>query len=88
MTQKTIERDGQRWAVTNTGRHTQYGKDEFSLCFSRVGAEPPEQRVARYSPQGAKNRENSLAELSDRALIDLLNRSQPSWTTPELEYRR
>lgn len=74
------------WAVTTTGRRSQYAKDEFSVCFSRVGT--PEQRVARYSPAGTKARESSLAELTDAQLVDLLARSQPSWTSVELGYRR
>ncbi len=88
MPQRTIEVDGQRWVVTTSGRWTQYVKDEFTVCFSRVGSQPPEARVARYSPRGITARESSLAELSEAALADLLARSQPSWTTPELGYRR
>ena len=84
----TIEKDGQQWTVTSSGRRTQYAKDEFTLCFTRVGSNPVEQRVARYSPQGSKAREDSLAELSGAALVSLLNRSQPSWTTAEMGYRR
>lgn len=74
------------WAVTTTGRRTQYAKDEFTVCFSRIGTD--EQRVARYSPAGTKAREASLAELTDAQLVDLLARSQPSWTSVELGYRR
>jgi hypothetical protein len=87
MPQRTIELDGQRWTVSMTGRRTQYAKDEFSVLFTRVGSDPAEQRVARYSPQGSKAREDSLAELSDRRLAELLDRSQPAWTTPETGYR-
>ena len=88
MPLRTIELDGARWTVTSTGRRTQSSKDEFSVLFTRVAGGPPEQRVARYSPLGVKRREDSLAALSDPALLDLLRRSQPSWTTPELGYRR
>lgn len=88
MPQRTIEVDGTRWVVTGSGRRTQYAKDEFTVCFSRVGADPAERRVARYSPRGITARESSLAELTDAALADLLARSQPSWTTPELGYQR
>jgi hypothetical protein len=35
-----------------------------------------------------KSTELSLALLTDQALVDLLARSQPSWTSPELGYRR
>ncbi len=75
-----------RWTVTTTGRRTQYARDEFTVCFSRIGTD--EQRVARYSPLGTKARESSLAELTDPQLADLLARSQPSWTSVELGYRR
>jgi len=88
MPQRVVESNGHRWTVSTTGRRTQYGKDEFTVCFTRRGADPAEQRVARYSPLGAKDREGSLAELTDRQLRDLLARSQPAWTTPELGYRR
>ena len=88
MPQQMIEADGHRWTVAMTGRRTQYGKDEFSVCFTRVGSEPVERRVARYSPPGAKSRDDSLAEMTDRELVSLLARSQPSWTTPEMGYQR
>jgi hypothetical protein len=47
-----------------------------------------EQRVIKYSPIGARSREQSLAELTDDDLRRLLERSQPSWTSPETGYRR
>ncbi len=72
------------WAVSTTGRQTQYSKDEFTVCFHRVGSE--ERRVARYSPAGTKARESSMAELTDAQLADLWARSQPSWTSVELGY--
>lgn len=86
MPNRTVEWGGARWEVAPTGRRTQYAKDEFSVCFTR--ADTGEQRVARYSPRGTKGREASLAELSDAQLGDLLHRSQPSWTSVELGYRR
>lgn len=88
MPLRTIEHDGTRWTVSSSGRRTQYAKDEFTVLFTRVGSEPKERRVARYSPLGAKNREASLVELTDQALVDLLVRSQPSWTSVELGYCR
>lgn len=88
MPQRVIESEGHRWTVSSTGRRTQYGKDEFTVCFTKQGAAPAEQRVARYSPLATKNREDSLAQLADDQLRDLLNRSQPAWTTPEMDYRR
>ena len=88
MAGRFVEVDGARWAVAPTGRITQYGKDEFAVQFTRVGAGVPEVRVARYSPQGAKDRESSLAEMGPAGLVALFRVSQPSWTTPELGYRR
>jgi hypothetical protein len=44
--------------------------------------------VVRYSPLGAKSRELSLGQLSDKDLVDLLAVSQPAWTAPELGYQR
>ena len=88
MPNRTVDAEGARWEVSATGRHTQYLKDEFSLVFTKLGGGPPERRMARYSPQGAKSREQSLAELSDADLASLLRRSQPAWTSVELGYRR
>lgn len=88
MAGRTIEVDGARWSVAPTGRTTQYARDEFAVQFIRIDPGPPQHRVARYSPMGAKDRESSLAELGDAELAALFRVSQPSWTTPELGYRR
>lgn len=88
MAGRIVDIDGIRWAVAPTGRITQYAKDEFTLQFTRVDSTPREIRVARYSPMQAKDRESSLTELGDPALVALFRVSQPSWTTPELGYRR
>jgi hypothetical protein len=88
MPRRVIEAGGDQWTVTVSGRNTQYTKDEFGLIFTRGTGPSREQRVARYSPLGAKSRELSLRELSDEDLRDLLARSQPSWTAPEMGYRR
>ena len=85
MPRRLIDIAGTPWSVTMSGRYTQYNKDEFTILFRRVG-EAREERAARYSPQGSKSREDSLAELSDAALIDLYRRSQPSWTTADTGY--
>jgi len=87
MPRRIVAKDGERWSATASGRHTQYSKDEFSVVFTRL-SEPREQRVARYSPLVTKSRESSLATLSDAELLGLLARSQPSWTSAELGYRR
>ena len=88
MPRRIIEVDGDQWEVAVSGRLTQYTKDEFGLVFTRGTGPDREQRVVRYSPLGAKSRELSLARMSDRDLAGLLAVSQPSWTAPELGYRR
>ena len=85
---RIFEAHGERWAASPSGRTTQYEKDEFSVRFSRLPPSPPEERVARYSPLLAKDRETSLAQLTDQELVELLRFSQPSWTSAELGYRR
>jgi hypothetical protein len=86
MPHRAIDLAGVQWTVSTTGRRTQYAKDEFTVLFTSRAT--GEQRVARYSPLGSKAREDSLAELTDDQLASLWHRSQPSWTTAELEYRR
>lgn len=88
MPRRIIEVDGESWEVAVSGRVTQYVKDEFGLVFSRGTGPARERRVTRYSPMGAKSRELSLHQLSDQELRQLLAHSQPSWTAPELGYRR
>ncbi len=88
MPRRLIERGDERWEVAESGRRSQFTKDEFSLVFTRLGGGTAEQRIARYSPTGAKSRELSLARLGDGELLELLGRSQPSWTAPETGYRR
>jgi hypothetical protein len=88
MPRRVIEVEGELWEVAVSGRLTQYVKDEFGLVFTRGAGPNREQRVVRYSPLGAKSRELSLAQLSDQELRDLLRHSQPSWTAPEMGYRR
>ena len=88
MPRRIIEVDGEQWEVAVSGRTTQYLKDEFGLVFSRGIGPDRERRVVRYSPLGAKSRELSLAQLTDRQLRELLAHSQPDWTSPETGYRR
>jgi len=88
MPRRIITADGEQWEVAVSGRITQYVKDEFGLVFTRGIGPDREQRVTRYSPLGAKSRELSLSQLSDQELHDLLAHSQPSWTAPEMGYRR
>ena len=88
MPQRIIKVDGERWSVSPSGRVTQYEKDEFSLRFIRQPAGSVPDRIVRYSPLGTKSRESSLSRMSDTELIELFRVSQPSWTSPELGYRR
>ena len=88
MPRRVIEVDGEQWEVAVSGRVTQYVKDEFGLVFTRGVGPNREQRVVRYSPLGTKAREVSLGQLSDAELRELLAHSQPSWTAPEMGYRR
>jgi len=87
MARRIIEVAGRRWTVAPSGRRTQYSRDEFSLVFTSLDP-PREQRISRYSPLATKSVEMSLGALRDAQLMDLLRHSQPSWTSPELGYRR
>ncbi|MEJ7810488.1 MAG: hypothetical protein WKG32_08790 [Gemmatimonadaceae bacterium] len=84
---RSITVDGRRWDVSHSGRVTQYDRDEFSLLFVAGEGNEREVRVTRYSPQGARWREQSLAELSEDDLRRLFDYSQPSFTSPEADYR-
>jgi hypothetical protein len=88
MPTRSITADGRTWRVLPSGRVTQYDRDEFSLMFiAGTGAERIV-RVTRYSPQGARSREQSFAELTDADLARLFGQSQPSATSPEADYAR
>jgi len=88
MPRRIVVVNGESWAVSQSGRITQYDKDEFGLRFTRLPAGSGSDRVARYSPLQAKSRETALAQLSDAELVALFRVSQPSWTSAELGYRR
>lgn len=86
MPTRTIAIEGRTWRVFPSGYITQYQRDEFGLIFvSGTGAER-EVRVTRYSPHGARSREESLREMSDDDLRRLFAYSQPSHTSPEAGY--
>ncbi len=87
MPTRRITVDDREWEVTHAGRVTQYDRDEFSLMFISGQGSEREVRVTRYSPQGARWRDQSLAELTDDDLRRLFEFSQPSWTSPEAGYR-
>lgn len=88
MPARTIDIDGTEWDVYPSGYITQYDQDEFALMFVRGMGESREVRVTRYSPQGARSRERSFAELSEERLRSLFGESQPSFTSPEAGYRQ
>ena len=90
MIERRITVDGRTWTVSLAGRFTVYERDEFPLVFERAGeaGAVPERRATRFSPIGAKSRDEALAELTDTELAALLRSSQPDWTSPELYYAR
>ena len=88
MPTRVIAVDGREWKVFPSGFVTQMDKDEFGLMFVSGIGEERVVRVTRYSPQGARSREQSLAELSDEQLRQLFEYSQPSLTSPEAGYKR
>ena len=88
MSTRTITVDGKRWEVFPSGRVTQYDRDEFALVFISGSGADRQIRVTRYSPQGARWRDQSIAELSAEDLTRLFEMSQPSFTSPEAGYAR
>ena len=88
MPTRSITIDGRTWRVFPSGRVTQYERDEFGLMFVAGTGTERQVRVTRYSPLGARSREQSLAELSDDDLRRLFDSSQPSMTSPEAGYIR
>jgi hypothetical protein len=88
MPTRSVTIDGRSWDVFPSGFITQYEQDEFGLIFVAGEGDERQVRVTRYSPQGTRSREQSLAELSDEQLRALFQCSQPSFTSPEAGYRR
>jgi hypothetical protein len=86
MPTRRITVDGRVWNVFPSGWVTQYDRDEFGILFITGTGPEREVRVTRYSPQGARSREQSMAELSDAELHRLFEMSQPSFTSPEAGY--
>ena len=87
MPTRSITHDGRSWKVYPSGRVTQMDRDEFSLLFVAGSGVNREVRVTRYSPTGARSREQALFELSDADLARLLAHSQPGDMSPEAGYR-
>ena len=88
MARRITDASGVVWEVSPSGRRTQYGADEVSLEFQRVGEHPPERRFVRFAPRGAKVVELALDETGDSTLLALLAESQPAWTSPDGSYGR
>jgi hypothetical protein len=86
MPARTITVGGRTWRIFPSGFVTQYDQDEFGLIFISGIDDEREVRVTRYSPLGAKAREESLSEMSEADLIRLFEQSQPSFTSPEAGY--
>jgi len=85
---RTITVAGGAWRVAPSGLVTQNNQDEFGLLFTHGEGLERVTRVTRYSPVGARSREQSFAELSDAQLQSLFHQSQPSATSPEARYTR
>jgi hypothetical protein len=88
MPSRTITAAGKTWLVFPSGRVTANDRDEFGLIFVSGTGPQRQVRVTRYSPVGARSRERSLLELSDGDLERLLVSSQPSETSPEVDYSK
>lgn len=86
MPTRSISHDGRTWRVLPSGRVTQYDRDEFALLFVSGNGEDREVRATRYSPHGARSREQALVEMSDADLVRLFHQSQPSEMSPEAGY--
>lgn len=87
MPTRSITHDGRTWKVYSSGRVTQMDRDEFSLMFVAGSGDDREVRVTRYSPTGARSREQALFELSEADLMRLLVQSQSSEMSPEAGYQ-
>jgi hypothetical protein len=87
MPTRSISHEGRTWKVYPSGRVTQMDRDEFSLLFIAGSGADREVRVTRYSPTGARSREQALFEMSDADLTRLLAHSQPAEMSPEAGYR-
>ena len=86
MSRRTVAVDGNLGRVYPAGRVTVYGKDEFGLRFELGTGPERKRRFTRSSPLGSKSTDASLAEVTERQLLDLFHQSQPAWTSPEGGY--
>lgn len=86
MPSRQVDIDGRRWQVYPSGFLTQSVGDEFGLIFVSGSGADRRVRVTRYSPTGARSREQSLAELSDAQLVEYFRLSQSGERSPEAGY--
>jgi hypothetical protein len=86
MPTRSIDIAGKRWRIFPSGFVTQYEHDEFALVFIHGAGPEREVRVTRYSPQGTRSREQSLAEMPEGEIVRLFAESQPGATSPEAGY--
>lgn len=86
MPSRSLTIDEKTWRVFPSGYVTQYEHDEFGLVFVHGTGDGREIRVTRYSPNGSRSREQSLAELPDHELRRLFAESQPGAMSPEAGY--
>jgi len=86
MPTRSITARGKQWRIFPSGRVTQYDRDEFGLVFIAGTGPEREVRVTRYSPVGVRSREEALSSMSDADLQRLFEFSQPSDTSPEVDY--
>ena len=86
MARRMIVVDGETWEVDPSGRVTTYPLDEFGLVFQQGTGPERRRRFTRYAPLGSRSPDASLAELSERQLVQLFRESQPAWTAPESAY--
>ena len=87
MPSRRVELDGRVWRVYPGGFLTGSVADEHSLLFVTGEGAERELRLTRFSPTGARAREQALAELDERALRHQLRHAQPSVRAPEAGYR-
>lgn len=87
MPSRRLECDGRVWRVYPGGFLTQSVGDEHSLIFVTDDGARQDVRLTRYSPTGARSREQALAELDERTLRHLLRHAQPTVRAPEAGYR-
>ncbi len=88
MPTRQITVDGRTWRVFPSGRVTPLHRDEFALMFVQGEGDAREVRVARYSPQGVRWREQAFLDLGDDDLLRLFEHSQPGETSPEAGYAK